>query len=569
MHCTNCGAELEAGAKFCTSCGTRVEAAPEPAPANEAPVTPEITAEAAAPAPEAPAEKKDAIGDLIGKAKSFFSGLWAKVKPALKKADDKAGEVLGNKKIYAYAGVIALLGIIIVIAAVAGLIPESNGYLSYERTNIGFEDEQLYAIKEGKAVKLKTDAETIGGTSWSIDGKVCVFMTEEMDIYSLKGKKTALIAEDVSDYTLSLYGDAVVYTVVEDASEVYYYCKLGKDPVEIFESELEAMLTSFIISPDGKSVAYTVYEGELDRDVYFFNGKESEKIASFEGNLIGMSNGGKYIYALSDLDEKANRNLYCLNKKGEKEKIDRVGSENFYFNLDCTEIMFFEDGRSYISVKGKEPVKAASATLSLIAPRYTSPYLYRNPEENAAIYPVDSLYDHVYSGDGNLYYVSKRDSKNVKLANTDGDIFLDDSAEYVYYMDDEELKCLKISDGSNAKDRAKVIAEDVEDYVVTSDRKYVYFISDESVCVVNGKKGGKPKTLSADDVSGYLVISKDDVVYYESDDTIYGIKGKSKGKKIMDDAIAQNIGGYVYISDEDALYAARGTGKPKKILENE
>ncbi len=564
MHCTNCGAELEAGAKFCTSCGTRVEGSPA-APAAAPAAAPEAPAAAEAPVTEAApaAEKKDTVGELVASAKGFFGGLWAKIKPVLKTADDKAGEILGDKKMYAYIGVLALLGVIIVVSVIAGLIPESNGYLSSSPCELGFYDDQLYLIKDGKLTAIKTEAEDVSHTERSIDGKVILFSTPDGELYQIKGKKSTLIAEDVADFNISLYGDAVVYTSADESVITYYYCKLGKDPIEIFENEVESALTSYAVSPDGKTVVYTATDGP-DSDLYLFNGKDSAKLGSCDGGVISTSNGGKYIYAMV-VEEDLSSKLYCYNKKGEKEKIDSVTDDDFYLNLDCTEIMFFDDGRSYISAKGKEAKKAASAELRLIMPRYTSSH----SEGNGTIYPIDSLYNHVYQGSGNAYFVSKNEDKCVKLVSADGGIMLDDSAEYIYYMDDDTLKCLKISHGANAKDKAKEIAEDVERYTVSSDRKYVYFISDESVCVVNGKKGGKPKTLSSDDVEGGLTISKDDVVYYISDDIVYGLKGRSKGKKIMDDAMVQNLGGYVFVGDEDSLYAARGTGKPKKLIDRD
>lgn len=57
MFCTNCGAEIRAGAKFCENCGTRVEILPEshvqPAeqPEAAAPETAAAAGSAAAPAP--------------------------------------------------------------------------------------------------------------------------------------------------------------------------------------------------------------------------------------------------------------------------------------------------------------------------------------------------------------------------------------------------------------------------------------------------------------------------------------------------------------------------------------
>ncbi len=557
MFCTKCGAQIEDGAKFCTSCGQPTEEAPAAETAPVAETAPAVEA------PSAPAEKKDAAGDSLAQAKAFFATLAAKIKPTLKKCDDKVGEVLGNKKNYAYAGVLVLLGLIITVSVIAGLVPNDNGYLTYDTSvQLGAYDDQLYLIKEGKIVTLKTDAEDYSAFKTSIDGKVIVF-TYDGDLYQIKGKKATVIAEDVTDFSLSLYGNAVVYQTNDGGDVTYNYCKLGGKPVEIFENEDGAAITSFTISPDGKSVAYTVRE-DLESDLYYFNGKKSEEVAGCDGTVVGMSNGGKYIYASVINEDYSGATLYVFNKKGDKEKIDSCGSR-FYLNLDGTEIMFFDEGRSYISVNSKKAVKAASAELSLIRPRYTNSY---SASSSAYYYPVDTLYNHVYSSGDTAYFVSKKESKNIKLVSADSTRFtLDDSAEFLYYMDDDSLMCLKISKGENAKGSAKEIAEDVESYVISSDRKYLYYVADEELLVTNGKKGGKPKTLSNDDVLSSLTISNKDIVYYYCDDAVYAAKGRSKGKAVLDDAAFQNLGGYIYLAEEDTLYAARGTSKPKKLLE--
>ena len=560
MFCTKCGAKIDDGAKFCTSCGQPVEAAAPAAAATETPVQETApVAEAAPVAAAAPAEKKNTVGELIAKAKALWATVVEKVKPALKKADDKAGEVLGDKKNYAYAGVLVLVGLILTIAVVAAIIPDGNGYLASKSVEAVDTDDVVYLLGEGKLTEIKTDAEAVASSKTSIDGETIVFMYDG-ELYAVKGKKAKAFAEDVSDYTLSLYGDSVVYSVVDGSETTYYYAKVGGKSVEIFQSDLEQLLGSYVISPDGKSVAYTVTEG-LDTDLYFFNGKKSEKVAGCDGKVIGMSNGGKYIYA-SVVDEDLSTKLFVYNKNGKREKIDSC-SGSFALNLDGTEILYSNNGKSYISVKGKEGKKVAGDSLSLLMPRYTDSFSLGS----ATVYPVESLYGHVYTAGSTAYFVAKKDSKNVKLVKSDGSLRLDDSAEFLYYYDDEMLMCLEVAKGEKAKDKAKEIAEDVEKFVISSDRKYLYYINDSELYVVNGKKGGKAKTIEGDDVSSSLTISKDDVVYYYCDDALCAAKGKSKGKAVMEDASFQNLGGYVYIADEDTMYAARGKSKPKKLIE--
>jgi hypothetical protein len=137
-------------------------------------------------------------------------------------------------------------------------------------------------------------------------------------------------------------------------------------------------------------------------------------------------------------------------------------------------------------------------------------------------------------------------------------------------MDKEDLMVLQISKGEKAEDKAKLIAEEISNFLITSDRKLAYVVNeDDELCAVNGKKGGKAKMISNDDVSSGITISNKDVVYYTSDGDVYAAKGRSKGKKVLEDASFNRFGGYVYISDDDVLYAARGTSKPKKLLDRE
>ena len=202
-------------------------------------------------------------------------------------------------------------------------------------------------------------------------------------------------------------------------------------------------------------------------------------------------------------------------------------------------------------------------------------------ENGALVLPVDDLYDHVYmsvkygenSVSYDMYLVKKGEDKTVKLVSgISGDYTLDQSAEYLYYKDaddkDNTLMVLKIAKGENAKDKAKTIAEDVEEYVVTSDRKKVYFINDESLYRVNGKRGGKTKTLANDEIENGLVISAKDVVYYsDADGVLYATTG-GKGKKIMDDCYdIEVVNGQIFVETEDnEICFVNKTKKPKKIV---
>lgn len=553
MKCTQCRADLEGGAKFCTLCGA-------PVPEGVVPEDPKQFS-----VQEVLNTSKAFTVNTANKIKPACQSLWGKICGLVKKGDEAITEKLGDKKMYAYAGVIGLVGIIIIVSAIIGLIPNDNGFLTYDTVGtVDAFDDKVYILRGDKMTELKTGAENVSDQATSIDGKVTVFKDYENILYAVKGKKTIELAEDVASFRLSLYGDYVVYAVQDGTSVLHYHCKVsnGKS-VEIFESELDGMLTSYAISPDGKSVAYIATDG-LDADLYYFNGKKSEKLGECLGSVIGLSDGGKYIYA-TDVNDEGKVYLYAFDKKGKDTKIDSCNSFSFALNLDATEIMFMNNGKTYVSVKAKEPIKVASNDLELILPSgVNEPY---ECSELGNFYPVETLFNHVYTSDSAAYFVSRKENKNIKLVK--GSYFtLDNSAKYLYYMDKNDVMVLEIAKGEKAEDKAKLIAEDAYFYLVTSDRKIVYYADEDlELYAVNGKKGGKSKKISSDELGDAPVLDANDVVYYECDGDMYAAKGKKSGKKILSDFEGcESLYGYVILSDEDTLYIARGTKSPKKLM---
>jgi hypothetical protein len=303
--------------------------------------------------------------------------------------------------------------------------------------------------------------------------------------------------------------------------------------------------------------------------VMFFKGKKSTKVTSGDVSILAMTNNGKIIYGYARNDE-GETFLYRYNKKGDRDKIGGYSSNgNVYFNADHTQILFMNEGKSYISKNGKEAVKIASSAATLITPDSAS---YFNNGSGYATAPTKDLFNKVYRCDGNLWLIRKNADKSVKLANDVSSVTLSEDAKLVYYINKGELKVLKIKHGDNASDKAKVLCDDsVTNYVVTSDCKKVYYISEGSLYVVNGMTGKGKKTVANDDVSGSLAINAKDIVYYEVEGDVYATKNGSKGKKVLSDAdiAMQAENGIVYFANEDAIFVTKGAKKPTKVFSYE
>ena len=547
MNCTNCGAEIAPGAKFCTGCGQTVPAAESVTPVEEV-VTP--VEEVAAPVEEtaAPAAKLDL--------NAIKTELIATVSPIAKKLKP----IFTNKKVLmGIAGAVALILIIGIISAIASA---NNGYIKLKQTTMAIHNgDDVSIVVNNKVLSDTIDSDSTPSTSSSLNGKVTALLTDEGDLYVINGKKIVKVDEDVEDFQLSASGKGLAYVIDEDDEyTMKLYTVSSKKDVTVTD---ELYSLNYAISPDGKSVVYMVDDDD-ETEVMYFKGKDSTKVASDVESILGLSNNGKYIYVVSENDD-GESILYSYNKKGERENLGDIDSDTVRFNDDHTQIMFYHDDKTYISNKGKDAEKAASDTLRLVM----APTSQSASSGYATTYPVSSLFDHVYYGD-DAWLIKKNAEKNIKLVSNVSHCTLDETAEYLYYVHDyEELQVLQISKGKNAYAKAKTLAEDISNYVVTSDRKLVYFISDETLYSVNGKKGGTARKITNDDVESYfLAINGKDVVYYIMDGDAYACSNGKKGTKVVTDAVATSSSptGVAYIMSEDALYATNGSKKPKSIL---
>lgn len=566
MLCSNCGAENAEGTKFCANCGFGLA---EPVVNEEPVVSEEIAVEApvAAELSEQPEAPKEGVGVAI---KSALNDLLQIVKPL---ADKVKPFVAKNKLLL--AGIAGGVALILIACIVIGILTAGNGYTDYKHAiEAMVDDETVYILYDNKVIKTDIETEDIEQTASSLDGSIFAFLTEEGELVVVRNKKYTVVEDDVAGFYMSVNGNGIVYGVEEDEEQILYlYNVKSKKSTKI--SDDGDNISGIAISPDGKSVVYGLYDEEDEEtDIMYFKGSKSSKVTSGDFTVVGMSNNGKQIYMIerkeTDTEDlfDITYQLNCYNKKGDKEKLGEVDNLTG-FNEDHTQILFTNEGKTYLSAKGKAAVKISNSTIRpLVAPNAKT-----QSSMMGTTYPISNLYNKVFVGyDSNsnysAWYIKKNADKSVKLVSDVSVVKLDSEAEYLYYIDeDDELKTLKISHGDKASDKAKTLAEDVDSYVVTSDRKKVYFVSDGGLYSCNGKNGGSKKTIASDDVSTQLAINKKDVVYYAVDSDLYACSNGKKGTRVLSDAeyMESTPNGLVYASDEDSIYVSNGSKKLKKI----
>ena len=615
MFCTKCGANLPDGTKFCTICGTSLEAAApvepvaEPVAEVEAPATPATETKTQESSKIDVNAVKDQLVDTLKPVTNGFKSFFSK----------KAVRI----------GVIAGIVLLLAVGILGAILSANSGFVTVKQdVLLEAEDGTLNIIVNGKVLKdtieLPSKKDINGDPiknddgdkeyysyypSSSMDGKVTGILVYgykyekskdgsvehvyESELYVLKGKKLKMVAEDVVDFTVSVNGKGVAYTTENEKGEddrfttytLSLYNTGNKKSTTVSDEVFieNSADVSFEMSPDGKSVVY--YVGEYDEDskkaeysVMLFSGKKSTEIASFDSDdkknikVVGLSNKGKYIYAIeteySD-SGKVESTMYCFNNKGKSTKLEECDAAfNGAMNKDHTQILFFNEGETYVAKKNKPAERLFKKEVFLVAPDNVG------YSKNTA--PISNFYGQVYGtysdGECDIYLIKKPGKDNKLVDGCRDNVTMDDSGKYIYYVTDkQDLKCVKVSMSKNAKSKAVDIAEDVTSYVVTSNRKLVYFRDGDELYSVNGKKGGDPKEVCDEDVRA-MVLTKDDVLFYlvaDEDDKegeLFATKNGKEGKSVLDDVtdfeIAANDILYAYC-DED-IYVSSGK-KMKKL----
>lgn len=599
MFCTKCGANLPDGTMFCTNCGSALEAS--------APVEP--VAPVYAPEIETPVSQESSKID-INAVKNQLSDTLKPVTKGVKSIFSKKGVRFG-----VIAGIVLLL----VVGILGAIFFSGNGFVSVKQeVLLQAEDGTLNIIVNGKVLKdtidlpVKKDFEGNpvkdgnGDKTYysyesysSMDGKVTAILVYgttykidletgrtdsnlDSELYVLKGKKLQHVAEDVADFRVSVTGKGITFVTENERKEDDKFSTYTLSLYNVGNKKTTTVSDEALglgeLSPDGKSVAYFVgeyneKEYKIERTLMLHSGKKSTEITDKDVSLIGLSNKGKYIYAVEreTKNDKTELTMYCFNNKGKSTKLGECDDDIGYMNKDHTQVMFYEDGNTYIANKTKAEKVSKKELNSMMTPDSAGYVRYT--------YPVANLYGQVYSVDADTgydLYMIKKGGKENKLVDGGYDFTMDESGDYIYYTTKkDDLKCVKISMNKNAKSKAKDIAEDVMSYEVTSNRKHVYFINDdEELMCVNGKKGGKVKEICTDEVST-IALSKKDVLFYlvkEDDDKegeVFATKNGSKGKLVQDDIArlgASNFVVFATTENGEDIYISTGS-KKMKLLE--
>jgi hypothetical protein len=325
----------------------------------------------------------------------------------------------------------------------------------------------------------------------------------------------------------------------------------------------EDVSSTYHISPDGKSVAF-FNDGKLK----VTKGSKTYKVTdSKDVTLLGLSNGGKQVYVIKT---GLTGDDYLYSYKASNGDSTRLGlissSKTVRFNHNHKMIMFVGDDGTYVAKNGKNAKRVASiGNLELITTNYC---VSLSDVSDGRTLPVKNLLNHVYASGNSVWMIKKSWEKSMMLVAGVSEVQLDKNAEYMYFMIGDDVYTTKIGKPDSNK---KLIAENVDAFMATPNRKYVYFVkkglTGNTLYAVNGKSGGKAKVVDRDISS--MAMNKDGELFYIVDNDLYVTSGKKEGKKKISDVagLAMNGDGVVIAWDEskENFYVSTNNKKPKEV----
>lgn len=526
MFCPKCGTKLEEDAVFCTNCGTKIENNMEQSVED---VQGERTSD-----------------ETFYQQKKKFNG-----KDFFKK----------NSK--------ALIGIAAVFIVVFLAVKLFSALFFRSLDSVLF----VYDTEDSKStIYLNTKMiDTVDGDArifYNMDRSAFYIKDGESTIYYLKGKKLVKVMEDCQGIIIANHDKTAL--LVDEDNVLFRYN--GSKLEEITDKEVSQMA----ISGDGNYYAYTVIDDDYNSNSYI--GKNPNKEVKVKNaKIYAMSEKGDYIYGVDDED-----NLLCINKKGDKETLAK-NVQYLRLNEKGTEIMFFANDKTYISVKGKDKTKVSNGIIVNIYGRQTGNGWQQNEKLfsmddfsfSAIIYSPYDFYP-IDTFKKSIAYIQEDEEYNICLLSGKYEAEeivrdvsqlcgVNEKASKIYYVEDSNLYYVKAKKGAEGKRLAKDVRDEQEIFM-SDDCDDIYYINDnDELCYIKGT--GKAKEIDKDLETGVYHASSviDGKLYFGLGDEIYYINGsKAKEMKKVKGFAYDDIVQKVYAYDNDKVYEVQ-KGVLKKL----
>lgn len=481
-----------------------------------------------------------------------------------------SGSSPNYQKIFRYVliGIIAVIALAVVISIVGALIPDKfqdhgKNYIDYQLSEDG---EAMFIFNGKKPVKLDEEI-TSDVRDLYVDYKqeYCVIRTGSGELHVINSKKVEKIAEDVSDVTLSAYGDSIIYIkdgdlYVGDVSKAAKAKKIDSDIDDISA-----------VSPDGSAFSYTKVDEDDDEskvETYISkNGKKGEKYEKNDSEVFAISDGAKYVYYENEKGYYVNdTKLADAEDDFEEGCMNRDGSQ-FIYTTTTVDDEGETETKSYFVEKAKEKVNLSKDSYrDVICP--AGSYSYLNGIE---LYNVSTLTGCAIGIGDNYYYLKNKKGDTEKISDLKSASYITmlDDGETVLFIKNDSLRSMNVTKPTKNATEYE-LDEDIDSLSCTSDGEHIYVLdADDTLYYVKSEK--KMKKID-DDVKSYTVVKGGKVYFMSEDNEVYYANKSDSVKKVSgigDDASYLNYyekADDLYVLSEEAYFSVNG--KKAKSLFN-
>lgn len=441
---------------------------------------------------------------------------------------------------------------LVVICILGSVLSNADRYqrvADYKKVYLRQDDDVLVNV-EGKTIECEEDINFI---RYSADNSLTAVMDTDKTLWVVKGKKLVQVEEDVEAFRISTYGDAIAYMkdIKSGKGELYLYNVSKGKSTELSKDAYEFGY-SFVMSPDGKSVAFLEADKKGNSVLMVSkNGKEAEELEK-SATPYAVSDNAKYVYYVKD------NKLYVNDEKIEsKERVNRL-----FFNADCTEVLYSAGGETkYFTVKNGEAVKVDKKSLSGIGVPNGVVVAY-DDMYRTVVYGIDTFDKSVVAIENGLYYMSDGGEELEKITSSLDAAQLSEDGKSLLYIDDGDLVYVKNVAKPDKAEKIKKL--DADELYASKDLKTVYFINeDDELCYLKKDEG----VVIAKDIYRAAYSDEYGVIYFQDDDELcYAKKTKKSVKTITDDASSlYKEGDYITFNLDDEACVMTGKSKFKNL----
>lgn len=486
MKCPSCGEKLDDSARICPECGRDLTAAPvEAAPVTVLEAVPPVSV------PERPQTVKKTAQRPRKRKILFRTLLLALLATAL----------------------LAVSAMVYVRARDAARYPKQAAgsvLLTGDTTRVIYDDQAhvLYLSDSAPAAFFRS---SMDGSRYLL---VTTHPTGNTAIDLVKDGRLIRVTDSAAedDVAFAADADALLWYSDYDGDAELGTLRLYRDGANAAFAERAAYPC---LSPDGHTAAYCKADADGTLRMYLETDGADAGVALANARPVAVANGAKYLYYLQT-DARTGALKLCVRTGGADTDLGALdtASVRYYANSDLSELLYYADGKTFVSINGAEGKKIANVLLFPMLPQETERTSHSAPAGTFSRLGTATLADAIYRGTNLLYYVDKsfagtRISSDMTAASLSAD------GRTLAYLANGALYLTR--SGTDARQKSAAIAEgNVVSFAMSDDgTSLAYILSGGALCRTDD--AGKNIVSIADGAAAAAFAPGTDTLYWISD----------------------------------------------------